>query len=50
MLERKTKYEGRNCETYSRTKAQNAANNVKVHLRRSSRDRRKDIEGEAIRQ
>lgn len=42
MLGRKTKYKGRNCETLSRTEAENAGNNLEVHHRRSNRDRRKD--------
>lgn len=42
LLGRKTKHEGRNCETFSRTKAENAGNNMEVHHRRSNRDRRKD--------
>lgn len=42
LLWRKTKYEGRSCKTFSRTKAENTGNNMEVPPRRSSRDKRKD--------
>lgn len=42
LARKKDKDEGRNCKTFSRTKAENAGNNMEVHHRRSNRDKWKD--------